>query len=179
MLKNLSSSGERNGSCSIFQRSRLRSTMYFTLLTGGISLFVLFRLLHIVYSAVTSPLRSIPGPFLARFTKLWYLWRVFHGHFERDNTKLHRKYSKNPPVTPKPSALTVEAQSSATAPTNTASTTLAQPESSTATAPTLPSPPGTLAGASRANPPSSRTEAPITTPRSAANIRPPSPCPRS
>jgi hypothetical protein len=68
--------------------------MYFTLVTGVISLLLLLRLLHIVYSAITSPLRSIPGPFLARFTKLWYLWRVYNGHFEQDNIDLHRKYGK-------------------------------------------------------------------------------------
>jgi hypothetical protein len=68
--------------------------MFLTLLTGALSLFLLFCLLHFVYSAIASPLRSVPSPFLARFTKLWYLWRVYNGHFEQDNIELHRKYGK-------------------------------------------------------------------------------------
>ncbi|CAO2650872.1 Nn.00g091690.m01.CDS01 [Neocucurbitaria sp. VM-36] len=41
---------------------------------------------------ITSPLRSIPGPLLARFTRLWYLRRVRLGQFHDDNVTLHRKY---------------------------------------------------------------------------------------
>ena len=43
---------------------------------------------------VLSPLRSIPGPLLARFTKLWVFVRVWQGSFEKDNIALHRKYGK-------------------------------------------------------------------------------------
>lgn len=35
---------------------------------------------------------SVPGPFVARFTDLWYAYRVFRGGFEKDNIELHRKY---------------------------------------------------------------------------------------
>ncbi len=38
------------------------------------------------------PLRSIPGPFLARFTRLWYLLAVRSGHFEKINVALHKKH---------------------------------------------------------------------------------------
>ena len=69
-------------------------TTYYPLLIAVVALLLLFCLLQILYSAITSPLRSIPGPFLARFTKLWYLWRVYNGHFEQENIELHRKYGK-------------------------------------------------------------------------------------
>ena len=68
--------------------------MYLNPLLAALLLIVLFRLLHLVYAALTSPLSSLPGPFFARFTKLWYLWRVYKGHFEQDNIDLHRKDGK-------------------------------------------------------------------------------------
>lgn len=52
----------------------------------------LLKLATLVYGYFFSPLRSIPGPFLARFTDSWYLWRLCKGHFERDNVALHREY---------------------------------------------------------------------------------------
>lgn len=45
-----------------------------------------------VLRAVTSPLRSVPGPFWARFSRLWLFRKVWQGHFEADNIKLHRQY---------------------------------------------------------------------------------------
>ncbi|KAK1985486.1 cytochrome P450 [Colletotrichum cereale] len=39
-----------------------------------------------------SPLRSAPGPLVARFTDLWYFHRVKQGDFEKLNLQLHRKY---------------------------------------------------------------------------------------
>ena len=48
-------------------------------------------LLHI-YRYFTSPLRSVPGPFIARFTDLWYLKQVQDGCFEKVNRELHKKY---------------------------------------------------------------------------------------
>ncbi|KAJ9608403.1 hypothetical protein H2200_007391 [Cladophialophora chaetospira] len=38
------------------------------------------------------PLRTVPGPFLARFTKLWYLRNVWRGDFEKTNVALHKKH---------------------------------------------------------------------------------------
>lgn len=46
----------------------------------------------ILVRAVASPLASIPGPLLARFTRLWFLARVAGGRFEADNVALHRRY---------------------------------------------------------------------------------------
>ncbi|KAI1424805.1 cytochrome P450 [Xylaria sp. FL1777] len=50
--------------------------------------FVIQRL----FRAVISPLRSVPGPFLARYSDAWYLWYVKKGHWETQNIRLHRKY---------------------------------------------------------------------------------------
>lgn len=39
-----------------------------------------------------SRLASVPGPFLARFTDLWYAYRMYRGDFEKENLELHRKH---------------------------------------------------------------------------------------
>ncbi|ETS84549.1 hypothetical protein PFICI_02574 [Pestalotiopsis fici W106-1] len=49
---------------------------------------IIFNLLR----ALITPLRSVGGPFLARFTDLWYAWRVRVGRFEFENLELHKKY---------------------------------------------------------------------------------------
>lgn len=38
------------------------------------------------------PLQTIPGPFLARFSRLWYLSKVWRGDFEKTNRRLHERY---------------------------------------------------------------------------------------
>lgn len=50
-----------------------------------------------VCRAVLSPQRKVPGPFLARFTNLWYLWRLYEGHFEEENLALHERYGNRSP----------------------------------------------------------------------------------
>ncbi|KAH8887892.1 cytochrome P450 [Thozetella sp. PMI_491] len=60
-------------------------------------LFVAAVLLGLVaarflYIRLSSPLRSIPGPFAARLSRLWYFDRVRNGRFEKDNIALHCKY---------------------------------------------------------------------------------------
>ncbi|KAI0198870.1 cytochrome P450 [Astrocystis sublimbata] len=49
-------------------------------------------LTYLLITRVFTPLRSVPGPFLARFTDLWYLWHVVRGHWEARNIELHRRY---------------------------------------------------------------------------------------
>lgn len=49
-------------------------------------------LVRIVCLAILDPLRDIPGPFLARFTRAWYAVQVWKGDFEVVNTQLHRQY---------------------------------------------------------------------------------------
>lgn len=56
---------------------------------------LLFPVLYLVvrfYTFLTSPLRSVPGPFWTRLTKLWYFNRVRNAHFERENIHLHQRY---------------------------------------------------------------------------------------
>ncbi|KAJ5134729.1 hypothetical protein N7448_000252 [Penicillium atrosanguineum] len=55
-------------------------------------IFLVLSLVHRLSRAVFSPLKDIPGPFWARFTKLWYFRRVQKGGFEQDNIFLHQKY---------------------------------------------------------------------------------------
>jgi hypothetical protein len=45
-----------------------------------------------VVRALLHPLRDVPGPVLARFTRLWYLRAVNKGNFEMKNIELHRTH---------------------------------------------------------------------------------------
>ena len=64
----------------------------------NLSVFSLFLLLSGFYGIILAiqfvldPLRDIPGPFLARFTRLWYFFAIYKGSFEKTNIELHRKY---------------------------------------------------------------------------------------
>ncbi|KAK1701831.1 cytochrome P450 [Colletotrichum lupini] len=60
-----------------------------------VALFVGVQLLAKIYRGFAAPLASVPGPFFARFTDLWYAWRIHQGRFEVDNIELHRKYGKS------------------------------------------------------------------------------------
>ncbi|KAJ5619161.1 hypothetical protein N7510_003145 [Penicillium lagena] len=55
-------------------------------------LVVVLQFLLRVGKALFGPLRSLPGPFSARFTSLWYFNRVRRGQFEHDNIRLHEEY---------------------------------------------------------------------------------------
>ncbi|EUC30064.1 hypothetical protein COCCADRAFT_104842 [Bipolaris zeicola 26-R-13] len=73
--------------------------MHFLVLAGAAAVALIARILFPLLKTFFSPLRNIPGPFSARFTDLWYLWRVQKGRFEWDNIELHRRYGKSyPPV---------------------------------------------------------------------------------
>lgn len=56
------------------------------------ALLIGVQLLIRVVRALVCPLRDIPGPAWARFTTLWYFNRVWNGHFEQDNIRLHKQY---------------------------------------------------------------------------------------
>lgn len=45
-----------------------------------------------LYRMVRDPLRKVPGPFLARFTRFWEIQAVSKGHFEQVDMELHRRY---------------------------------------------------------------------------------------
>ncbi len=62
------------------------------MLASSLLFFGIIYLLYVVISAFFKPLRAIPGPFFARFTRLWYLREIHKGHFEQTNIDLHRKY---------------------------------------------------------------------------------------
>ena len=61
-------------------------------LLGYASAILGLAILYFIVSPFLSPLRSVPGPFLARFTKLWWLERLRRGHFDQENIELHREY---------------------------------------------------------------------------------------
>ncbi|PSK37361.1 Isotrichodermin C-15 hydroxylase [Elsinoe australis] len=49
---------------------------------------------QLIFSLLLTPLRSFPGPFLAKFTDLWRLYDVWTGRSEKTQTELHQKYGK-------------------------------------------------------------------------------------
>ncbi|KAI3391747.1 hypothetical protein diail_6841 [Diaporthe ilicicola] len=65
--------------------------------TSGLALKCLavlagFTIMYSLIRAATSPLRSVPGPFAARFNRLYYLQKVWTGELPRLNIDLHRRY---------------------------------------------------------------------------------------
>jgi len=60
-------------------------------------IFVVYLLLRVLLD----PLRDIPGPFLARFTRIWYFIEVYKGSFERTNIELHKKYGRIVRIAPR------------------------------------------------------------------------------
>lgn len=58
----------------------------------AIIIFCATWILLFLYRSLTSPLRLVPGPFLARFGRLYYFVRVAQGRWEHDDIQLHRKY---------------------------------------------------------------------------------------
>ncbi|GAW15137.1 hypothetical protein ANO14919_045460 [Xylariales sp. No.14919] len=56
------------------------------------SVLLCYIILERLLRAVLSPLRSVPGPFLARCSDAWYLWHVQGGQWEARNIQLHRKH---------------------------------------------------------------------------------------
>lgn len=66
--------------------------MYTSLVLLSICLFTVLRVVYTIYTSVTSPEKSIPGPWLARFSRLWYFLHVRSGNFHHENIALHAKY---------------------------------------------------------------------------------------
>lgn len=63
-----------------------------TLVKAIFAALVILRIFYAILASVLSPLRKVPGPFAACFTKLWYFTRVAKGNFHHENTDLHRRY---------------------------------------------------------------------------------------
>lgn len=47
---------------------------------------------YIVYIYFFAPLAKIPGPFLAKFTKLWMAYRTKTGPWHRELISMHQRY---------------------------------------------------------------------------------------
>ncbi|EME78880.1 uncharacterized protein MYCFIDRAFT_205196 [Pseudocercospora fijiensis CIRAD86] len=67
--------------------------------------YLIFGLLVWIFSRLTraycfAPLRSIPGPFLACFTRFWYATHAYYGHIEQDLVELHKRHGKVVRVAP-------------------------------------------------------------------------------
>jgi hypothetical protein len=45
-----------------------------------------------LFKKFASPLRNVPGPFLASCSRLWKVWSTHSGHTELDHIALHKKY---------------------------------------------------------------------------------------
>ncbi|KAI9689268.1 MAG: hypothetical protein M1820_010179 [Bogoriella megaspora] len=50
--------------------------------------------LYILCRALFDPLRTIPGPFITRFTRGWYFLKLWNEDFEKTNIDIHRRYGK-------------------------------------------------------------------------------------
>jgi hypothetical protein len=55
-------------------------------------LSVAILILYFLFQFMLDPLRDIPGPLLARFTRLWYFIEIYKGSFELTEIELHKKY---------------------------------------------------------------------------------------
>jgi hypothetical protein len=53
---------------------------------------VLTYLVHNILQCILDPLRHVPGPLVARFTRFWYLYKIAQGDFERTNLALHERF---------------------------------------------------------------------------------------
>ena len=66
---------------------------FWELSTGSFALILVGSFTaYCVIQFILDPLRDIPGPFLARFTRLWYFFAIYKGDFELANIGLHKKY---------------------------------------------------------------------------------------
>lgn len=50
------------------------------------------NILALAIQYILDPLKAVPGPFAARFTRLWYFLEIYKGSFEKTNIELHEKY---------------------------------------------------------------------------------------
>ncbi|KAK8132120.1 cytochrome P450 oxidoreductase [Apiospora kogelbergensis] len=66
--------------------------MHSLIYVGGLGILLLVLLLQSLLRTFTSNTRSIPGPRIARLTRLWYFKRVWHGSWHTDDIALHQKY---------------------------------------------------------------------------------------
>ena len=53
---------------------------------------VFIYVLDTIYKTYATPLRDIPGPWLAKFTRIWLFNAIARRDFQTTNVDLHRKY---------------------------------------------------------------------------------------
>jgi cytochrome P450 len=66
--------------------------LLFRYLPWAFAIFCATQVLVFLYKTLSSPLRSVPGPFLARFGRAYYFVKVAAGRWEHDDLALHRHY---------------------------------------------------------------------------------------
>lgn len=66
---------------------QLLTTAYLSL--GFFTIYALFRTL---YDAYATPLRDVPGPWLAKFTRLWLFQAIRSREYQKINIELHQKH---------------------------------------------------------------------------------------
>ena len=57
-----------------------------------ISTLLVFFVCRALKQAFLTPLRDVPGPWLAKFTRLWLFHAINSQDFEKTDILLHRKY---------------------------------------------------------------------------------------
>ena len=57
-----------------------------------LALLLIPLFLHAFYKAYATPLRRVPGPWIAKFTRLWLLRAINSREYQKINVELHRKY---------------------------------------------------------------------------------------
>lgn len=60
--------------------------------TQALAVSILAVLIKISWDIFFSPLRTIPGPFVARFTDLWRAFYTYRGRVDATHVELHRRY---------------------------------------------------------------------------------------
>lgn len=73
------------------QSSNISRTRLFVIGSLAALTFIVVRK---IYLNLRSPLRKVPGHFLARFTRLWEVYAVLKHDFPTYNAELHKKYGK-------------------------------------------------------------------------------------
>ncbi|KAK7726292.1 hypothetical protein SLS57_003378 [Botryosphaeria dothidea] len=68
-----------------------RIALYVAIVPVGYLIIKLFQRIH---ASLFGPLRNVPGPWLARYTKLWELSAVWRGDIEKQNIELHKHHGK-------------------------------------------------------------------------------------
>lgn len=73
----------------------INSMVLTTLMLYAAGAAVLLRSIYLLYQALFGPLKDIPGPFLARFTRLSFLRSIYSGQAHWEEIALHRKHAKD------------------------------------------------------------------------------------